>query len=72
MVAPNNQKTVRRIGLCLLMAMAMAAAYEVTAGYGNASSMKLSYFFVSICLIVSGMEVEGIPQVSLVPAIIEG
>jgi hypothetical protein len=71
MVAPNNQKTVRRIGLCLLMAMAMAAAYEVTAGYGNVSSM-VKFFFVSICLIVSGMEVEGIPQVSLVSAIIEG
>ena len=45
MVAPNIQKTVRRIGLCLLMAMTMAAAYEVTAGYGNASSMRLGFFF---------------------------
>lgn len=71
MVAPDIQKTVRRIGLCLLMAvaiaMAMAAAYEVTAGYGNASS-RLVFFFVSICLMVSGMEVEGIPRVSLVSA----
>lgn len=47
MVAPDIQKTVRRIGLCLLMAMAiamaMAAAYEVTAGYGNAFS-RLVFF----------------------------
>lgn len=46
-----SEKTVRRIGLYLLMAvaiamaMAMAAAYEVTAGYRNASSMRLVFFF---------------------------
>ena len=45
------------------MAMAVAAAYEVTAGYGNA------FFLVSIYLMVSGMEMEGIPRVSLVSAI---
>lgn len=55
-----------------VMTMAMAAAYEATAGYGNASSMKLGFSSVSICLIVSGMEAEGIPRVSLVSAIIEG
>ena len=69
MIAPNNQKTVRTIGLCLLIAMAMA--YEATAGYSNESLTKLG-FFVSTCLIVSGMEVEGIPRVGLVSAIIEG
>ena len=69
MIAPNNQKTISRIGLCLLiaMAMAMAAAYEVTAGYGNASLTKLIFCFISIC-----MEVEGIPRVGLVSAIIKG
>ncbi|OCK96509.1 uncharacterized protein K441DRAFT_48556 [Cenococcum geophilum 1.58] len=41
--------------------------YEVTAGYGNASSMKLGFFSYR-CL----MKVEEIPQVSLVSAIIGG
>ena len=34
------------MAVTIAMAMTLAAAYEVTAGYGNAYSVRLVFFFV--------------------------